>query len=207
MIFGLRRRTAALVAASVLALIVVSASLLAVAREFMRDTGVRLEMIKAARTTQSQAAFKLQGGSRILLRLDTDALREAIAVALRDDVRRMLREERIPFSGAAAHDGNVEMRVRDAKDRERAVTKVEPLLGAAQSGGRKADIADTGDGVIRLTPTETNFADRLALLRQQTIEVIEQRLTNSGVEAAGVQPYGADQIRILLPGVREPERF
>src|SRR5438128_833454 len=177
MIFGLTRRTAALIAASVLALIVVSASLLALAaREFMRDTGLPLGMIKAARATQSQAAFKLQGGSRILLRLDTDALREAIAIALRDDVRRMLREERIPFSGAAAREGNVEMRVRDAKDRERAVAKFEPLLGAAQSGGRKADIAEAGEGVIRLTPTEENFAVRLALLRQQTIEVIELRL-------------------------------
>jgi len=206
MIFGWRRRTAAIVGASILALVVVSASLFAAAREFMREPGLQLAVMKAARATQSQAAFKLQGGSRILLRLDTDALREAVAIALRDDVRRMLREERIPFSGAAARDGNVEMRVRDAMDRERAVAKLAPLLASPQPGG-KTDVADAADGVVRLTPTESYLADRLAHLRQQTIEVIEQRLANSGAATASVQPDGADRIAVLLPGVREGERF
>jgi preprotein translocase subunit SecD len=208
MIFGLQRKTAALVVASVLALVAASASLLvlAVARESTRDIESQLEKARAARATQAEAALKHQGGSRILLKLDTDALREAIVIGLRDDVRRMLREERIPFSGAAARDGSVEMRVREAKDRERALGKLEPLLGA-QSGGRKVDVADGGDGVVRLTPTETDFADRLRGLRQQSVEVIEQRLANFGVAAAGVQPDGTDRIRILLPGVKAPDRF
>jgi preprotein translocase subunit SecD len=117
----------------------------------------------------------------------------------------MLREERVPFSGAAARDGSVEMRVRDAKDRERAIGKLEPLL--TQSGGRKVDVADSGDGLVRLKPTETDFADRLRALRQQSVEVIEQRLANFGVAAAGVQQDGTDRIRILLPGIKAPDRF
>jgi preprotein translocase subunit SecD len=217
MIFGLRRKTAAIVGALVLvlvlAIIVASASLLvlAVARESAQDpesqVKSQLEKIRATRTAQAQTAFKLQGGSRILLRLDTDALREAIAIGLRDDVRRMLREERIPFSGAAARDGHVEMRVREDKDRARALSKLELLLDAGPSGGRKADVADSHDGVFRLTPTEQEFADRLQALRQQTIEVIEQRVANFGVAAAGVQRDGADRIRILLPGVKDGERL
>jgi preprotein translocase subunit SecD len=209
MIFGLQRKTAALVVASVLALVAASASLLvlAVARESTRDIESQLEKARAARATQAEAALKHQGGSRILLKLDTDALREAIVIGLRDDVRRMLREERIPFSGAAARDGSVEMRVRDAKDRERALSKLEPLLGAPQSSGRKADVADIAEGVIRLTPTESDFAERLRLLRQQSIEVIEQRLANFGVAAAGLQRDGTDRLRILLAGIRDPERF
>jgi preprotein translocase subunit SecD len=212
MTLDLRRRTVALVVAPVLALVVVSASLLAlaVARESKRDADpqleTKLEAMRTARATQAEAALKLQGGSLILLRLDTDALREAIAIGLRDDVRRMLREERVPFSGAAARDGNVEMRVREAKDRERALSKLEPLLGAP-SGARKADIADAGDGLFRLTPTAADFAERLHALRQQSIEVIEQRLTNFGVAAAGVQHDGTDRIRVLLPGVKDPERL
>jgi preprotein translocase subunit SecD len=184
---------------------------LAVAREPGRDADPRLETkleaARAARATQAQAALKLQGGSRILLKLDTDALREAVAIGLRDDVRRMLREERVPFSGAAARDGIVEMRVRDAKDRERALSKLAPLLGATQSGARKVDIADVGDGLVRLTPTEADFSDRLRALRQQSVEVIEQRLVNFGVAAAGVQQDGTDRIRILLPGVKDPDRL
>jgi preprotein translocase subunit SecD len=209
MIFGMRRRTAAIVGASVLALVIASASLLAFAkaREPIGDIAAQLGKMRATRATQTEAALRQQGGSQILLKLDTDALREAIVIGLRDDVRRMLREERIPFSGAAARDGTVEMRVRDATDRERAVAKLAPLLAAADSGGRRAEVADVGDGVIRLTPTESNFAERLRLLRQQSIEVIEQRVANFGVTAAGAQPDGTDRIRILLPGVKDSERF
>jgi preprotein translocase subunit SecD len=207
MIFGMQRRTAAIVGALVLALVVASASLLAVAREFTRDADPQIEKTRATRATQAEAALKQQGGSQILLKLDTDALREAIVIGLRDDVRRMLREERVPFSGAAARDGSVEMRVREAKDRERALSKLEPLIGVAQSSRREADVADIGDGVIRLTPTESNFAERLRALRQQSIEVIEQRLANFGFAAAGVRPDGTDRIGIVLPGVRDPERL
>jgi preprotein translocase subunit SecD len=211
MIFGMQRKTAAIAGALVLALILAlaaaSAPLLTIAREFTRDIQSQLETTRAARATQAEAALRQQGGSQILLKLDTDALRETIVIGLRDDVRRMLREERVPFSGAAARDGSVEMRVREANDRERALSKLEPLLAANQSGGRKADVADIGDGVIRLTPTELEFADRLRVLRQQSIEVIKQRLANFGVAAAGAQPDGTDRIRILLPGVRDPERL
>src|SRR5258705_6132117 len=167
MIFDLQRKTAAIVGALVLVLIVASASLLAMAmvRAPARDTesqvAPQLEEIRTTRAAQAEAALKLQGGSRILLRLDTDALREAIAIGLRDDVRRMLREARIPFSGAAARDAHVEMRVRESKDRERALGKLELLLAASPSGGRNADVADSGDGVFRLTPTEREFSDRL----------------------------------------------
>jgi preprotein translocase subunit SecD len=211
MILGMQRKTAtiagALVLALILALAAASASLLALAREFTGDIQSQLETTRAARATQAEAALKQQGGSQILLKLDTDALHEAIVIGLRDDVRRMLREERVPFSGAAARDGSVEMRVREAKDRERALSKLEPLIGVAQSSRREADVADIGDGVIRLTPTESNFAERLRVLRQQSIEVIEQRLANFGLAAAGIRPDGTGRIRILLPGVRDPERF
>jgi preprotein translocase subunit SecD len=208
MMLDWRRKTAWLGGALVLVL-AASASLLvlAVAREPVQDFGPQLEKARAARAAQAEAALRQQGGSRILLKLDTEALREAIVMALRDDVRRMLREERVPFSGAAARNGSVEMRVRDVKDRERALSKLEPLLGTTEPGGRKADVADTPDGVIRLTPTETNFADRLGQLRQQSIEVIEQRLANFSVAAAGVQSDGTDRIRVLLPGVKDSERF
>src|SRR5882672_11380471 len=103
---NLRSKTAGLV----VTLIVVSGALLAlaVAREFKRDhepqIETKLEMMRAARAAQAEAALRAQGGSRILLKLDTDALREAVAVGLRDDVRRVLREERVPFSGAAARE-------------------------------------------------------------------------------------------------------
>ncbi len=189
MILGLRRKTAGLVFAFILAL--ASLLALAAARELTQKGGPQPEKIRAAQAAGAEVALKRQGGSRILLKLDTDALREG----------------RIPFAGLAARDGSVEVRIREAKDREPALSKFAPLSGATRSGGGSVDVADMGEGLIRLTPTETGFADRLRILREQSVGVIEQRLDSFGVAAPGVQPDGLDRIRILLPGVKDPERL
>src|SRR5262245_44421153 len=86
-------------------LVVVSAGLLALAaargfipeRLFAPDPEARIEKLRAAQAEHAAAALRQQGGSRILLALDGDALREAILTGLRDDVRRLLREARIPL--------------------------------------------------------------------------------------------------------------
>ena len=196
MILGLRRTTAAFAVALVLAV-----AALAAARGFLPNSELALEKMRAARAADAQAALERQGGSRILLKLDADALREAILIELRDDVRRVLREERIPYAGFAARDGSVEVRLREA-DPERALSKLAPL---ATSPSGPVDITAGGEGLIRLTPTQSGFAERLRVLRRQSVEVIEQRL--GGFGASGVQHDGPDRIRVLLPGVRDPERL
>ena len=183
-------------------LCVVLAGLLALAsaRGFAPDIEHWLEKVRAGQATSAEAALRQQGGSRILLKVDADALREAILMGMRDDVRRLLREARIPLGGFAARDGSVEVRLREAGDRERTLQ----ALAALEAG--TVDIA-ASEGLIRLTPTEAGFAERLRALRQQSIEVIEQRLGSLGVAASGVQKDGDERIRVLLPGVSDPERL
>jgi preprotein translocase subunit SecD len=60
--------------------------------------------------------------------------------------------------------------------------------------------------LIRLTPTDSAFAERLHGLVRQSMEMIEQRLRDSAIRQAGVQPDGSDGIRVLLPGVTDPDR-
>jgi preprotein translocase subunit SecD len=81
-----------------------------------------------------------------------------------------------------------------------------PSTASAPTGGGKIDIADLGDGLIRLTPTESGFAERLHRLVADSVDMIEQDLRNNGLRQAGMQPDGPDRIRVLLPGVRDPER-
>jgi len=156
---------------------------------------------------RAESALKSQGGSRILLKVDADALREAISIELRDDVRRLLREERIPFAGLAARDGSVEVRIREEKDRSRALSKLASLSQASSSGGDSVDVSQVGEGLIRLTPTDSGFADRVRDLRRQAMGVIARRLDGLGVAAPAVQSDGFDRIRVVLPGVKDAERL
>jgi preprotein translocase subunit SecD len=197
-----RGRTAGFVVAFML----VSAACSAIAAP-RSDDAEAVDKMRAAISANAEKALARQGGSRILFKVDAAALREAMVTELRDDLYRIVREGRIPFAGLAIRDGGVEVRIADVKDRQRVLGKLVPSAKDSPSGAEAVSVTDSGDGLIRLTPTEAGFAERLHGLVGQSSEMIEQRLRNSGIRQAGVQPDGADRIRVLLPDVGDPERL
>ena len=58
----------------------------------------------------------LQGGSHILLEVDANDVRKEKAEALRDDVRRVLRDARVGYTGLAIRGNTVEVRIREDSD-------------------------------------------------------------------------------------------
>src|SRR5664279_2876450 len=58
----------------------------------------------------------LQGGSHLLFEIDSNAVKKDKLDQLRDDVRRVLRDAKIPYTGLATRADNVEVRV--TKDTE-----------------------------------------------------------------------------------------
>jgi preprotein translocase subunit SecD len=170
------------------------------------DDAQEVDRIRAAVFANAEKAVEKQGGSRILFKVDAGALREAMVTELRDDLYRILREGRIPFSGLAMHESGVEVRIAEARDRQRVLSKLVPSTDTTPSRGGSVGVADNGDGLIRLMPTDAGFAERLRGLVRQSIEMIEQRLRDVGIRQAGVQPDGSERIRVVLPGVTDPER-
>jgi preprotein translocase subunit SecD len=202
-----RARTTALVVAFILA----SAASPAISAP-KPDDAQEVLRIRAAIAANAGKAIEQQGGSSILFKVDAGALREAMVTDLRDDLYRILREGRIPFAGLAVREGGVEVRVAEPKDQQRVLSKLAPSTQATPSTQDTpshqgaAVAANSVDGLTRLTPTDSGFAERLQGLVRQSMEMIEQRLRDSGIRPAGVQPEGADRIRVLLPGVTDPQR-
>src|SRR5688572_22362435 len=69
----------------------------------------------------------LQGGSHVLLGVDTAAVRREQSQALLDDVRRVLREARVGYTGLAVRGSSVEVRLREGADIRQAMTKLREL--------------------------------------------------------------------------------
>src|SRR5947207_4868524 len=70
----------------------------------------------------------LQGGSHILLEVDANAVRKEKIEALREDVRRVVRDNRLGSPGAVTIRGNnVEFRIREGADPQLALTKFREL--------------------------------------------------------------------------------
>src|SRR5438445_11611614 len=96
-------RTAGLIVAFALA----SAPLFAKAAP-REPTAEDIDKLRATKAAYADTAIEKQGGSRILFQVDAAGLREAMVTDLRDDVYRMVREDRIPFAGLAVREGGVE---------------------------------------------------------------------------------------------------
>src|ERR1700752_361314 len=69
----------------------------------------------------------LQGGSHILLEVDLADVRKQKVEALRDDVRRVLRDARVGYTGLVARNLTVEVRIREESDFNAALTKLREL--------------------------------------------------------------------------------
>ena len=87
-----------------IALMLASAACSAVAAP-RSDDAQAVDKMRAAIAANAEKALAGQGGSKILFKVDTAALREAVVTELRDDLYRIVREGRIPFSGLAIRDG------------------------------------------------------------------------------------------------------
>jgi preprotein translocase subunit SecD len=153
----------------------------------------------------------LQGGSHILLEVDTKAVRKEMLEALRDDMRRVLREARIGYTGLVVRGDGAEVRIREAANVDQALEKLralsQPLGGLlSATGQRSLDVTNDG-GLIRLTLTEPAIVDRVRQAVGQSIEIIERRVNELGTVEPLIQREGTDRILVQVPGLQDPTRL
>jgi preprotein translocase subunit SecD len=166
------------------------------------DDARAINQMRAANLLNAKKLLDQQGGSRIVFKVDADALREAMVTDLRDEVFKTLHDDRIPFSDLAVRQRNVEVRIADAKNQQKLLAK---LVAPAVSGAATVGATYGDDGLMKLTPTDSGFTVRLQSLAMQSFEMMEQELRNNHI-AAALQPVGDDRIAVLLPGLADPDR-
>ena len=155
----------------------------------------------------------LQGGVHILLEVDTASVRKDKVGALQEDVRRVVRDNRLGSPGAATVRGTtVEFRVREGADPALALQKLrelsQPLGGIlSATGQRTVDVVDAGNGVIRLTPTEPAVVERIRQAVEQSIQILERRLNELGTVEPSIQRQGVDRILVQVPGLSDPQQI
>jgi preprotein translocase subunit SecD len=153
----------------------------------------------------------LQGGSSLLLEVDTAAVRKEKLQGIADDVLRILRGARVPFTGRAIHGNSVEVRITRDTDVENAMAKLgelsQPLSGIlGSSGQRSVDITENA-GLITLTPSDAALAERVRQAVDQSIQIIERRVNELGLVEPTIQREGAFRILVQVPGLQDPSRL
>ena len=153
----------------------------------------------------------LQGGSHILLEVDSNSVKKDKLEQVRDDVRRTLRDAKIGYTGLATRPDSVEVRVKDT-DLQNALTKLrelsQPLGGLlGSSGQRSLEVSDAGGGLIRFTVPPAAIAERVRQSVEQSIQIVERRVNQLGTVEPSIQRQGQDRILVQVPGLQDPTRL
>jgi preprotein translocase subunit SecD len=150
----------------------------------------------------------LQGGSYLLLEVDSNYVKKEKLDQVRDDVRRVLRENKIGYTGLASRADYVEVRVKES-DAQTALAKLrelsQPLGGLlGSSGQRSLEVSDAGGGLIRLAVPQAAVTDRIRQTIEQSIQIVERRVNQLGTVEPVIQRQGTDRILVQVPGLQDP---
>jgi protein-export membrane protein SecD len=156
----------------------------------------------------------LQGGVHMLVQVDQPDLIRSMTSQMRDDVRRVLREERVALQGGIAlQPRGVQFRIAQADDRARAMPKLRALSQPVgqqlfgPTGNQTILFVEQPDGQITLTLSDLGLNERLTRVGQQAIEVIRRRLDEKGTAELSIQKQGIDRILLQVPGVTDPQEL
>jgi len=165
-------------------------------------------------TKQVHLGLDLQGGSHLLLKLDTEQLRSDWLEAIRDDVRTALRDKRIGYRNLRVANGRVSVTIRDPAQVDAAFETIsdlaQPLEGnllTGTGGGQNIEVTRQGTAQIQVSLTEQAFAQRLQSAVSATIETIRRRIDALGTTEPTIQRQGVDRVLVQVPGLQDPERL
>ena len=162
----------------------------------------------------------LQGGAHLLYQVDSADVTRTQVNNLRDDIRRVMREESIPLSGGIGSPKDnprvVQVLIPDAANRAKALTKLRALAQPAANpttsllgvaGAASADISVDPNGLIKMTVTDAAVNDKIRKSVDQTIEVLNRRVNALGTTEPNIQRVGDDRVLVEVPGLQDTQRL
>lgn len=147
----------------------------------------------------------LQGGTYVLLEVDVAAVRAERADALEDDVRRILRAERIRFTGLLITDETtVTFNVSNDADMDRAYDLVEDLSVPVSTNllavaAETLNVTQSGK-TVTLTFTDEGLAQINTRAVEQSVESVRRRIDELGTKEPTVQRQGDTRILVQVAG-------
>jgi SecD/SecF fusion protein len=162
---------------------------------------------------QMTLGLDLQGGSHILLRMDPNDLTKDRLETTRDQIRTLLRDAKIGYTGLAGSGRTVQVRITDPGQVDAAKTALktltDPVAAGLFSGGsvQEMSLDDSEPGLLKFTVTDAGIKYRTSTALAQSLEVVERRVNELGTTEPIVQRQGEDRILVQVPGLQDPQRL
>ena len=145
----------------------------------------------------------LRGGVHFLLQVDMKAALDKAADRYTTDIRSLMREKKVIYSGVGREGSSVVLRFKDSTERNKARFEIEKAFPDLQV--REQDAAG---GDLRLVaglspPAQTRIQESAV---QQNITILRNRVNELGVAEPIIQQAGTDRVVVQLPGVQDTAR-
>ena len=141
----------------------------------------------------------LQGGSHLLLQVDSAAVQTERLESIGESLRLEFREERVRFQKLDVTGTTLSFTLRD----EKGIATRNAALGALG-----ADYLIETDGLTsRVSFNEQGILNLQTSTVEQSIEIIRRRLDPDGTKEPVIQRQGASRVLVQLPGVDNPEEI
>ncbi len=158
------------------------------------------EWLQAIGAKPMYLGLDLRGGVHFLMQVDKRAVLKKAEETAGDDTRRILREKKVRYQTVTRGEGGtIEVRFRDAAERERAIKVLKDELRDVvfTESQRGADLFLAG----RFGESALREKKRFAL--EQNITALNNRVNELGVAEPIIQQQGDDRIVVQLPGVQD----
>ena len=141
----------------------------------------------------------LQGGVHFLMQVDMDTARAQQIERFVDDIRNLLRDERIRYRSVRAERDTLVAELRTEEDRQSALAAIGAQLTELEV--ETFDAPETFNIRASVRPEIITELQRTAL--EQNITTLRNRVNELGVAEPVIQQQGADRIVVQLPGVQD----
>ena len=149
---------------------------------------------------QISLGLDLQGGSHLLLEVETKVVLKERLEASIDAIRDTLRKDKIGYRDLKIDGERVVVTIRDANQ----VDAARQLIRVLDNG---AETERNDNGEISVTLTEQARRERITSAVEQSIEIVRRRIDETGVREPNIQRQGEERILVQRPGVDDPERI
>jgi preprotein translocase subunit SecD len=149
----------------------------------------------------------LQGGSYLLMEVDTAALSREKLNDILEDVRSTLVREKIPMTGLANLNGAVVVRITDPAQYEAAYKALNAMARPLPTGGADMTIVKEPDQQLRVIRSPDAQRNEASQAVDHSKEIIERRIDELGNKELSMARQGANRIVLQAPGESDPERL
>ncbi len=148
---------------------------------------------------QVNLGLDLQGGSHLLLEVNTNVVLKEKSEYLVDDIRSSLRKSKIKYSNLGSKVKGAIVTITDS-------AKVDLARDVIRKNIDNGINIKTDSNKLILSFSEEFILNSNNQTVDQSIEVVRKRVDESGTKEPVIQKQGEKRIIVQLPGIKDPER-